>query len=118
MTDLSFSIGENSEQKFQIPFIASAMDAVVDPNFASYMTKSGGLGVMNMDGIHIRYEELGQVYEDIINAPKDKATEIMQKIYSKPIDKNLISKRIEEAKKMAVLLRFLSYLKLLKDMPQ
>ena len=99
MTDLSFSIGENSEQKFQIPFIASAMDAVVDPNFASSMTKYGGLGVMNMDGIHIRYEELEQVYEDIINAPKDKATQIMQKIYSKPIDKNLISKRIEDAKK-------------------
>ena len=85
--------------KLDIPFIASAMDAVVDPNFAIEMTKSGGLAVMNMDGLHTRYEDTTEIYEEIAAAPREEATAIMQKIYSAPQRPELIAKKVEQVKK-------------------
>ena len=41
---------------FDIPFIASAMDGVVDTKFAIEMNKRGGLAVLNLEGIYTRYE--------------------------------------------------------------
>ena len=85
--------------KLEIPFIASAMDAVVDPKFAIEMTKSGGLAVMNMDGLHTRYEDTTEIYEEIAAAPREEATGIMQKIYSAPQRPELIAKKVEQVKK-------------------
>ena len=85
--------------KLDIPFIASAMDAVVDPNFAIEMTRAGGLAVMNMDGIHSRYEDTAAIYEEIAAAPRQEATSTMQRIYSAPQQPELIAKKIEQVKK-------------------
>ena len=85
--------------KLDIPFIASAMDAVVDPNFAIEMTRTGGLAVMNMDGIHSRYEDTAAIYEEIAAAPRQEATSIMQRIYSAPQHPELIAQKIEQVKK-------------------
>ncbi len=85
--------------KLNIPFIASAMDAVVDPKFAIEMTKAGGLAVMNMDGLHTRYEDATAVYEEIAASPREEATAIMQRIYSVPQKPELIAKKVEEVKK-------------------
>ena len=81
-----------------IPFMASAMDSVVDTNFAIKMSDAGGVAVMNMDGLHTRYEDTEQIYEDIAAAPKAEATELMQKIYSKPVQPNLVGQRVIEIK--------------------
>jgi IMP dehydrogenase len=85
--------------KLKIPFIASAMDAVVDPKFAIEMTKAGGLAVMNMDGLHTRYEDTTEVYEEIAASPREEATAIMQRIYAAPQRPELIAKKVEEIKK-------------------
>jgi IMP dehydrogenase len=85
--------------KLKVPFIASAMDAVVDPKFAIAMTKAGGMAVMNMDGLHTRYEDTTAVYEEIAASPREEATAIMQRIYSAPQKPELIAKRVEEVKK-------------------
>jgi IMP dehydrogenase len=85
--------------KLKIPFIASAMDAVVDPKFAIEMTKAGGLAVMNMDGLHTRYEDTTEVYEEIAASPREEATAIMQRIYAAPQKPELIAKKVEEIKK-------------------
>ncbi|MCS5643058.1 MAG: GuaB3 family IMP dehydrogenase-related protein [Dehalococcoidia bacterium] len=96
MADLSTNFDEIT---LDIPFIASAMDAVVDPNFAIEMTRAGGLAVMNMDGIHSRYEDTAAIYEEIAAAPRQEATSIMQRIYSAPQQPELIAKKIEQVKK-------------------
>ncbi len=85
--------------KLKVPFIASAMDAVVDPKFAIAMTKAGGMAVMNMDGLHTRYEDTTAVYEEIAASPREEATAIMQRIYSAPQKPELIAKKVEEVKK-------------------
>ena len=49
--DISLKIGN---QTFEIPFLASAMDGVVDPKFAIGMGKLGCLAVLNLEGICTR----------------------------------------------------------------
>lgn len=96
MVDISTSFGGI---KMDIPFMASAMDSVVDTNFAIEMSKAGGIAVMNMDGIHSRYEDPGPIYQEIAETPREAATALMQKIYSQPMKPDLVSKRVEEIKK-------------------
>ncbi|PKB67496.1 MAG: guanosine monophosphate reductase, partial [SAR202 cluster bacterium Io17-Chloro-G3] len=84
---------------FNIPILAAAMDAVVSPDFAVRMSQAGGLGVMNLEGLQTRYENPQDELEKIANAPKDGATEILQRIYSAPMKEALIGRRVEKIKK-------------------
>lgn len=84
--------------KFPIPFLASAMDGVVDPKFAIAMGKLGGLAVLNLEGIYTRYDDYLPILDDIAKSTPEKATELVQKLYTQPIKEKLISKRIEEIK--------------------
>lgn len=84
--------------EMEIPFLAAAMDSVVDVNFAAKMGEYGGLAIMNMDGLHTRYTDTEPIYAEIAAASKDDATELMQKLYSQPINPELIGQRIEEIK--------------------
>lgn len=95
--DISWTLGE---RKFDIPFIASAMDGVVDTRFAIEMGKLGGLGVLNLDGIQTRYEDPSPVLEEILRAPSSKVTPLLQTLYREPVKEWLITKRISEIKKM------------------
>jgi IMP dehydrogenase len=84
---------------FAIPIVAAAMDAVVDTDFAIAFSKAGGLPILNCDGVQVRYENPEEILNEIINAPTDKVTALMQKVYSEPIKENLIAKRIKKIKK-------------------
>ncbi len=83
---------------FPIPFLAAAMDAVVDPGFAVAYSKLGGLAVLNLEGVQARYERPGEVLAEIAGAPPDQATALLQKVYSRPIQERLVSDRIREIK--------------------
>lgn len=95
-TDISLSIGP---YVFSIPVLASAMDAVVDPGFAGSMAKSGGLGVMNLEGVMARYDDVKDVLQQVVNADRSEVTPVLQDLYSKPIREDLISRRVEEIKR-------------------
>ena len=97
--DISWEI---NGKKFLIPFLASAMDGVVDPKFAIAMGKLGGIAVLNLEGIYTRYDHYAPILEDIAKATPEKATELVQKLYLKPIKEGLIAKRIREIKKAGV----------------
>src|SRR5260221_12304483 len=84
--------------KLEVPFLASAMDGVVDAKFAVAMGKQGGLAVLNLDGIHSRYENVEEVYERIAAAPPEAATELVQKLYKEPVKEKLIAQRVKEIK--------------------
>ena len=96
MTTTDFSIGDHV---FGIPIIASAMDAVVSPTFASLMHQVGGLGVLNLEGIYTRYEDPYSVLEEITSAPQGESTAMLQRVYSEPIHEDLIGECITQIKK-------------------
>ena len=47
--------------KLPLPIWGSAMDGVVDVDFAIAMGKLGGMAVLNLDGVHTRYEDSAPV---------------------------------------------------------
>ncbi|MCM8775194.1 MAG: GuaB3 family IMP dehydrogenase-related protein [Candidatus Omnitrophica bacterium] len=97
--DITFKLRDKT---FNIPFLASAMDGVVDPKFAVAMGKLGGIAVLNLEGIYTRYKDCSEILEDIAKATPEKATALVQKLYVEPIKENLIAQRVEEIKKAKV----------------
>ncbi len=88
--------------KLEIPFLASAMDGVVNPKFAVSMGKLGGLAVLNLEGINTRYEEPSEILEEIISVPSEEVTPLLQKIYKEPVKEGLVKKVIEKIKDKGV----------------
>jgi len=88
--------------KFKVPIIAAAMDGVVDVKFAIEFGKLGGFAVLNLEGVQTRYDNPNEVLDKIAKAAPQKATELVQLLYTKPIKEKLISKRIEQIKKAKV----------------
>ncbi len=86
-----------------IPILASAMDAIVDPNFAIKFNNLGGLAVLNLEGVQTRYENPGEVLNQIAQTPEKEVTSLLQKIYSEPIKEKLISQRIGAIKQAGVI---------------
>ena len=84
--------------KLKIPIIASAMDGVVSPKTAILMSKYGGLGVLNLQGVWTRYEDAEKVLEQITSISKEDYIGLMQKVYQEPVKPKLVEKRIKEIK--------------------
>lgn len=84
---------------FTIPIIASAMDAVTDVNFAILLSKLGGLAVLHLEGVQTRYQQPQEILLQIARASDTEITPLLQKVYSQPIQENLVGERIEAIKK-------------------
>jgi len=86
-------------KKYKIPIMASAMDGVVDVQFAVAMGKLGGIAVLNLEGVQTRYDNPNKVLDKIAGATSEEATKLTQSIYAPPIKEKLIAERIKEIKK-------------------
>jgi IMP dehydrogenase len=89
---------ELKNKRFDIPFLAAAMDGVVDTRMAIEMGRLGGIAVLNLEGVQTRYDDPTSILDEIASASKEEATKILQTIYTKPIKEELIAKRIQEIK--------------------
>ncbi len=95
LTELGLDIGPHH---FAIPFLASAMDAVVDPTFAIEMHNAGGLAVLNLEGVWTKYDDPRSLLQEVASVNREEATAILQEAYQQPIRDDLIRRRIEEIK--------------------
>ena len=93
LTSTKMTIGDRA---FDIPVLASAMDGVVSPHFATLMHQMGGLGVLNAEGLYTRYEDPYSVLEELTSMSQEEVTGHLQQVYSEPIQENLIGERIQE----------------------
>jgi IMP dehydrogenase len=98
--DISWSLGNLN---LDLPCLASALDAAVDPTTAGIIGSLGGLAVLNLEGLQTRYEDPGPVFEEIASLPEHKATRVMQDIYAEPIKDELIFRRVQEIKDRGVI---------------
>jgi IMP dehydrogenase len=80
------------------PVLAADLDAVVDPRFAVAYHQTGGLAVMNLEGIQTRYEHPEEALTEILSASDADSTAVIQKLYSAPIRPELIGERIRYVK--------------------
>jgi IMP dehydrogenase len=79
-----------------IPVLASAMDAVVDPAFAGALAGLGGLAVLNLEGVQARYDQPAAVLERIAAAADDEVQHVLAEAYAPPILEELVARRIAE----------------------
>jgi IMP dehydrogenase len=98
--DISFALGDNL--KLPIPIWGSAMDGVVDVEFAIAMGKLGGLAVLNLDGVHTRYEDSAPIIKRIAEADKTQINALLKEVYREPVKPKLISERINAIKAAGV----------------
>ena len=82
-----------------IPVLTAAMDAVASPATARIMDELGGMAVMNLEGVLTRYHDTEEVLASIVEAPQDQVTSLLQKIYTAPIDEDLVGQRVNEITK-------------------
>ena len=95
MTDTTLDL---AGQTLPLPILASAMDAVVDPQFAVALGRRGGLGVLNLEGLQCRFDDPHAVLSEVAASDRDGATQILQKAYAAPIRDDLVAQRITEIK--------------------
>ena len=84
--------------EFKIPILASAMDGVVDVKFAAEMSKLGALAVLNLEGVQTRYKNPDEVLLKVVEADKSEVTGLLQKIYTEPVQEDLIAARVRQLK--------------------
>jgi len=88
--------------KFELPIVAAPMDSAMSPATAIALGKMGGLGVLDLEGLWTRYEDPTQQLAEIANAKEADATAVLQRVYSKPIQPELITARLKEIRESGV----------------
>jgi IMP dehydrogenase len=88
--------------KFDLPVVSAPVDSAMSPSSAIALGKLGGLGVLDLEGLWTRYEDPTQQLEEIANAKEEDATSVMQRIYQKPIQPELITARLKEIRASGV----------------
>ena len=78
-------------RRLAIPFMAAAMDAVSDVDFAVRMTQAGGLAFVNLEGLYVRYDDASQIIERVASAPSgEDAAQVLAAAYDVPPRDDLI----------------------------
>ena len=86
-------------RRLEIPFIAAAMDAVADVDFAVRMSRHGGLAFVNLEGLYTRYEDAAPIIERVAAAADgQQAGAILADAYGAPVRDELISAIITRIK--------------------
>ena len=94
--DLGVEIGGFT---LQVPFLAAAMDAVADADFAVRMSRHGGLAFVNLEGLYTRYEDPTGVIDRVVAAETGQAAaSVLAEAYREPIRDELIASIIARIK--------------------
>jgi len=88
--------------QFEMPVIAAPADSAMSPATAIELGKLGGLGVLDLEGLWTRYEDPTQQLAEIAAAKDEEATAVLQRVYSKPVQAELIEARLGEIRAAGV----------------
>ncbi|MCL4156695.1 UNVERIFIED_CONTAM: hypothetical protein GTU68_035238, partial [Idotea baltica] len=100
LVDLSWQI---DAYRLELPFLSSAMDSVTSPATAVAIGQMGGIGVLDLEGLWTRHEDVDPLMEELAAMQGQAALARMRELYSAPIDPDLISKRIAEVQEGGVI---------------
>jgi IMP dehydrogenase len=83
---------------FDLPILAAALDAIVDPQFAVAFGRLGGLAVLNLEGLYTRYDDPYAAVAEIVSATQEDSAAVIQRLYSAPIRDDLVGERVRQIK--------------------
>jgi IMP dehydrogenase len=85
--------------RLEIPFMAAAMDAVANADFAVRMSRHGGVAFINLEGLYTRYEDPAPIIERVAAADSGQAAaHILAEAYAAPVSSDLITALIRRIK--------------------
>jgi len=90
--DLSWSV---DGRRLALPFVAAAMDSVVDVEVAVTLAGLGALAVINLEGLQTRYTRPEEPLAQIGAVPAEEVVPVMQRLYAEPIKDELVAARIQ-----------------------
>jgi IMP dehydrogenase len=86
-------------RRLEIPFMAAAMDAVSDADFAVRMSRHGGVAFINLEGLYTRYEDAGPIIERVAAAETGQAAaRLLADAYAAPVRSELITALVARIK--------------------
>ncbi|OLO87700.1 GuaB3 family IMP dehydrogenase-related protein [Actinomyces naeslundii] len=85
-----------------LPVMASPMDSVMSPETAIMVGRLGGIGVLDLEGLWTRYEDLTDALERIRRASPSQATSVLQEVYRAPVRPELITERLTQIRASGV----------------
>jgi IMP dehydrogenase len=88
--------------RFSLPVVAAPADSAMSPDTVIELGKLGGLGVLDLEGLWTRYEDPTQQLNEIASAKDEDATAVLQRIYAKPIQPELITARLKQIRDAGV----------------
>ena len=88
--------------RFELPVIAAPMDSVMSPDTAIALGKHGGLGVLDLEGLWVRYDDPEPLLEEVSELRGVEATRRLQQIYTAPIRADLITERLQQMRAAGV----------------
>jgi IMP dehydrogenase len=85
--------------RLEIPFMAAAMDAVADADFAVRMSRHGGVAFINLEGLYTRYDDAAPIIERVVAAGSgQEAAHVLAEAYAAPVRSDLITALIARVK--------------------
>jgi IMP dehydrogenase len=85
--------------RLEIPFLAAAMDAVADADFAVRMSRHGGIAFVNLEGLYARYPDAGPIIERVAAATSgEAAARVLADAYEQPVRPDLITALVARIK--------------------
>jgi IMP dehydrogenase len=88
--------------RFDLPIVAAPMDSVMSPETAIALGRAGGLGVLNLEGLWVRYEDPTELLAEVAGLEGVDAVRRMQEIYTAPILPELITARLRQMREAGV----------------
>ncbi|MGV9183179.1 GuaB3 family IMP dehydrogenase-related protein [Arcanobacterium canis] len=82
----------------EVPILGAPMDSVTSVKTAIELSRLGGIGVLDLEGLWTRYDDPTDQFEQIATAGEDEATAVLQRVYSEPIKPELITQRLREVR--------------------
>ncbi|MDQ1699369.1 MAG: dehydrogenase [Frankiaceae bacterium] len=82
--------------RFDLPLMGFPSDATMSPTTIAEVSRIGGLGVLDAEGLWTRYDDPTPVLQTLAGVEWDAATGELQRVYAEPVREDLIALRINE----------------------
>jgi len=82
--------------RFDLPLVGFPSDATMSPATIAEVSRIGGLGVLDAEGLWTRYDDPLPVLGELAEVDPDEATQALQRAYAEPVVDELIGRRIKE----------------------
>jgi IMP dehydrogenase len=82
--------------RFDLPFVAAPSDAIMSPATVAEVSRCGGLGILDAEGLWTRYDDPASIYDELAALDPEEATPVLQRVYAEPVRDELITERIKE----------------------